>query len=138
MDPKPQTAATVRPGYKGYQGDPADNQTVFRFVADHLLRQRRKSQALPTKGGRTSLCLFRGPGGLMCAAGCLMPDSDYDPEWEDEGEIGSSENEVTSYFARRGFDLELLVGLQQLHDNDEVADWPRELQITAEAFGLCP
>lgn len=138
MDPEPEAAGkATRPGYQGYRGDPADNQAVFRFVAEHLLQQRRKSQALPTEGQGTPLCLFRGPGGLMCAAGCLVPDADYDPEWEDEGEIGSSENGVTSYFSRRGFDLELLVGLQQLHDNEDVEDWPGELQSTAQAFGLC-
>jgi hypothetical protein len=141
LDPEPEAADNAaRPSrsYEGYQGDPADNQAVFRFVAEHLLQQRRKSQAQPSEGERDAFCLFRGPGGRMCAAGCLVPDSDYDPEWEQDGEIGTWSNPVTDYFTQRGFDLDLLLELQKIHDNTEVADWPRELQTTAEAFGFPP
>jgi len=37
----------------------------------------KKSEALAGTGVRP-LCLFRGLGGLLCAAGCRVPDQDYD------------------------------------------------------------
>jgi hypothetical protein len=78
--------------------------------------------------------VFRGPDGLMCAAGCLVPDADYDPDWEQDGEIDGSSgylNPVSRYFFERGFDLELLKDLQAVHDLADVADWPAKLENVA-------
>src|SRR5205814_1345362 len=81
--------------YLGYQGNPENNQAVFGFVARHLLRQQAKSSAA-IAGREETLCVFRSPGGLMCAAGCLVPDADYDPQWEHDGEIGGADPSGTT------------------------------------------
>jgi hypothetical protein len=131
----PATASTPAK-YMGYQGNPGDNQAVFDFVAGHLLRQRRKSEAPKAEGQPFAFCLFRGPGGSMCAGGCLVPDADYAAAWEEDGEIRTNANAVSHYFARRGFDLDLLSALQEVHDNALPEDWDRELRQVADNFAL--
>lgn len=51
-------------------------QQVFDRVVEHLATQGRASRA-------DSVCLYRGPGGISCAAGCLIPDAEYRPFFED-------------------------------------------------------
>lgn len=48
----------------------ATSQQVFDHVAKHLLTQNMQS-------ARNGNCKYRGDGGLMCAAGCLMSDDEY-------------------------------------------------------------
>ena len=126
--------------YPGYQGNPENNQAVFGFIARHLLRQRAKS-SIATAGREETLCVFRGPGGLMCAAGCLVPDADYDPQWEHDGEIGGPDpfghySPSSRYFLGRGFDLQLLSDLQWIHDLADVKEWPAKLSDAASDWGL--
>src|SRR5438132_7005107 len=128
--------------YLGYQGNPENNQAVFGFVARHLLRQQAKSSAA-IAGREETLCVFRSPGGLMCAAGCLVPDADYDPQWEHDGEIGRPDpfgnySRSSHYFLRRGFDLQLLSDLQWIHDVAEVNEWSAKLAGVASDWGLRP
>ncbi len=70
-------------------------------------------------------CAYRGPDGLKCAAGHLIPDEDYTKEFE-EGTVGkcfleeTAGNEesflVTNYFNDKGYDLNFISELQQAHD----------------------
>jgi hypothetical protein len=53
-------------------------QEIFDTVALHLIKQGK--QSIDADGN----CLFRGPNGLKCAVGCLIPDEVYRPEMEDE------------------------------------------------------
>jgi hypothetical protein len=51
-------------------------QEVFDTVVTHLRNQKVKSM------NDEGECLYRGPNGLMCAVGCLIPDDQYDPNME--------------------------------------------------------
>ena len=68
-----------------------NQQEIFDKVATHLIAQGKQSRAMLThvlklgakpvaQGGAG--CAYRGDGGTMCAAGCLIPDDEYKPEFE--------------------------------------------------------
>lgn len=52
-----------------------DSQAVFNTVAEHLLRQGRKSLD-------NFACAYRGENGAKCAVGVVIPDTLYEPEIE--------------------------------------------------------
>jgi hypothetical protein len=51
-------------------------QEIFDTVAFHLIKQGKKS------ANDRGICLYRSPGGLKCAVGCLIPDEVYWPSME--------------------------------------------------------
>lgn len=60
-----------------------ERQEVFDKITKHLLDQGRPSSVEnPLNGQRT--CLYRGPEGLSCAAGCLIDDEHYDEALENQ------------------------------------------------------
>jgi hypothetical protein len=100
-------------------------QEVFDKVAKHLLTQNAKSK-LPS-----GMCAYRGDHGLMCAAGCLIPDDKYDPAinlkaWH---ELTSS-NVVSSHCG------ELIQSLQGVHDDWPVDNWKSRLAVVASKYNL--
>lgn len=108
------------------------NQEVFNKVAKHLLTQNKKSQDIEQQ------CLYRGPYGLKCAIGFLIPDELYDPKYETNGVFGLKE---------MGFDFniinidwyqssELLGALQRVHDCTFPSTWKNELRKVATIYGL--
>lgn len=50
---------------------------VLKRIADHLAKQRGQS-----RGESHFQCLYRGPNGMKCAVGCLIPDDAYDEKIE--------------------------------------------------------
>jgi hypothetical protein len=104
---------------------PATEQEVFDLVATGLLRQNRKS--IDGLGG----CFYRGIDNCKCAAGMLIPDEHYKPEFECWG----WENLV-----RRGVvppqHSALICRLQGIHDNHYLWSWRRELYLLAAHYGL--
>lgn len=54
----------------------ATEQQVFDQVVSQMIKQGRKSIH------ENGLCKYRGPEGLMCAAGCLMSDDEYNPNFD--------------------------------------------------------
>src|SRR4051812_34996113 len=105
------------------------NQEAFDKVVRHLLTQ--------NKGSRnTETCLYRGPDGLMCAVGCLIPDDQYTPALDGDG-IGAEVSEIIdSVPALAGLDLDLLTDLQVVHDSSSVEDWRHELLKVANKHDL--
>lgn len=90
---------------------------IFNTVSKHLLTQNRK--AVNDVGN----CKYRY-GNLKCAAGCLIPDSDY---------VFSMEGFAVSnleYFTNRFDELEirLLEHLQMIHDRYPVEKWKSQLE----------
>ena len=101
----------------------ATAQQVFDQVKTHLLSQMEMSGEI--------FCLYRGPRGLKCAAGCLIADDEYRPEfegkrWSDLVGKGKIPKEYS----------ELIVKLQEVHDYKEPEDWEEELKSVAEKFNL--
>lgn len=50
---------------------------IFDKVRAHLLNQGVKALTPNLPSGR--ICRYRTPDGLMCAVGCLIPETFYDP-----------------------------------------------------------
>lgn len=110
-------------------------QEVFDYVVRHL-----HGQKVPSKdtGGH---CKYRGPEGLMCAAGCLIADEEYTPSME-----GNSWRDLVEECALPQAHTELIEDLQRAHDDaggittqDRAGYWAncaRYLREVATVHGL--
>lgn len=108
-------------------------QAIFNKVARHLLRQ--------GKASKNSLqdCLYRGPDGLKCAIGALIPDKVYKPEWEcnDPAHWGMSADDLTRTIPQYvGDDGNFATELQALHDANKPSLWPQKLRKFAKEHEL--
>lgn len=115
-----------------------ENQEIFDTVVAHLRKQGCKSVKLAADGGPAYgiegiSCLYRGPNGLMCAAGCLIADEDYSPEMED---ISANRGILQDYFEEMGCDTYFIRKLQIIHDEECVQDWEDEFERLAQRYGL--
>lgn len=110
------------------------NQEIFDTVADHLLKQGKRSQSV--LNGR-EVCMYRGDGGLMCAIGCLILDDLYDVAMEGDGV-----EHVLSFpgdplgFVPTFEQVALLRRLQYIHDDASPSTWAKSLRMLAAAKGL--
>ena len=107
-------------------------QEIFDKVAVHLVAQNERSWDYNT-------CLYRGPNGLKCAVGCLIPDNEYTPEMETKSAqfvLPMLSDKTLS----NSFELEeMLSNLQRLHDGWTPEHWPQKLRDIAKEYGLtCP
>lgn len=122
-------------------------QELFNHVCEHLMDQDEQSITnrphangeLDTtdSNGEIKNCLYRHPEKpLMCAAGCVLPDSFYDPEMEGYGVDVLVERwgEILPSFF--GEYKNILCCLQATHDNHLPEDWARELATLAASHGL--
>ena len=101
----------------------ATAQEVFDQVRDHLLSQGEKSEE--------DICLYRGPRGLKCAAGCLIGDDEYKPEFEGKGwSILVGKGKIPKEHS------ELIGKLQEVHDSMFPEYWEEDLKLVAEEFNL--
>jgi hypothetical protein len=96
-----------------------NQQEIFDKVASHLITQGVQATYRPHPKQREaySNCAYRGDNGTMCAAGCLIPDEEYNPEFEglDWGEVGV---EIPSLASLTFEDHDLISSLQSVHDNE--------------------
>ena len=106
-------------------------QDLFERVVTFLLAQGEAS-----RDRRAGLFRYRGPRGMKCALGCLIPDELYDSMIE-----GMAAREVLAAgyvpSAEPGREtLDLLLDLQDVHDNACVNDWPKCFERVAREYGL--
>lgn len=104
-------------------------QQVFDISKNHLLAQKEKSTVDPTSLSSAN-CKYRGPNGLMCAAGPFLKDGAAEScegfNWADlvvEGTVPDNNADLISV-------------LQECHDNCKVEHWPEQLKDIAEDFKL--
>ena len=110
-------------------------QGIFDRVAGHLLEQKRKSRGL-LPNNRGVSCLYRGPDGLKCAAGVLIPDELYSTSLEGTSFLSLP---VDVKRSAGGIDQEsvgLIKRLQSVHDTCEPIDWRMTLEGVARSFNL--
>lgn len=101
-------------------------QETFDIVARHLLTQNAKSA-----DGNGS-CLYRDESGRKCAIGCLVPDEKYDADLEDTAlGLNPRLNEAVG-----DHDHSLLDAMRDVHDGEDVCEWPYCLTEVAKAYGL--
>ena len=105
------------------------NQEAFDVMVRHLRKQGCKSVS---EDG--SKCLYRGPNGLMCAVGALIPDEEYRPEWDERGL--SASKIVKCCHALQGVDSNLLSIMQTIHDHCSITNWEEHFKITASTYDL--
>lgn len=121
-----------------------DKQQIFNTVAQNLLIQNECSW-------NGEICLYRGPNGLKCAAGVLIPDELYQPEMEGHDfcefngpEIGRQAlleapkpelwNDVIALVGADN--IGLIKKLQKIHDQNQPEEWTQLLNELAEAERL--
>lgn len=112
-------------------------QEVFNTVAHHLLTQKKKSFVEMNDCVR---CMYRGPDGLKCAVGILIPDDMYDPKLEHKSVVELIEDFGFDFLGaivdvRSGSTF--LLDLQELHDFREVDEWKDGLRTIAFRYSLC-
>lgn len=107
----------------------ATAQQVFDQIATHLLKQGVKAT---NEDGR---CRYRGKNDTMCAAGCLIADSEYHPEMDTGGKTWSTMVSL-GYTEGNTNHLALITRLQKLHDTVHPRLWVDELRNTANDYTL--
>ena len=107
---------------------------IFIKISNHLLTQNKKSVNSAGK------CLYKTSSGLRCAAGCLIPDKDYDPKMEGDYINGDVKNQLISkFFKDSGFsekEIYLIRELQWVHDTKPIKSWRNELNLIAKKFEI--
>ena len=105
----------------------ASAQSIYDQVKAHLLSQNAKSI-------KDDKCVYRGPNGLKCAAGCLIADDEYKPKMDKCGSWYGlkSENLVPDEH------WELILKLQEIHDWYDVEEWKQKLEELAVTYNLVP
>lgn len=127
--------------------DETTTQDVYDFVARALLAQGKPSGDLYP--GQRFHCKYRAEDGSKCAAGQLIPDSEYDPTMEGRSVNGLIKQghapSLTKWVGDNQSRLGLLRSLQCAHD--DAADytpagsswleyWREKMRHVAEAHGL--
>jgi hypothetical protein len=99
-------------------------QKVFNFIGKHLLTQMEQS-------GDEYTCFYRFEKNdgkiLTCAAGCLIPNNNYEKKME-----GKHWSAVVRDWGLSKAHEDLIWKLQSIHDNKEPTDWRKELRNVAE------
>lgn len=109
-------------------------QVIFDKVTDHLLTQKAVS------ADQYGDCFYRGPNGLKCAIGALIPDSSYDKTMEGNVDRLCQPHKVEQYnldpeiFNLRNVDF--LSDLQSIHDTYLPEEWKYRLEDYAESNKL--
>ena len=109
------------------------SQEVFDQVVTHLRKQECKAE-----DNHSSLCMYRTQGGLKCAAGCLINDDEYAPWMERRliGNVLTHPNTPKSLVDRLEEHGNLIMRLQNVHDDYQPTQWEPKFQKVAEDFGL--
>jgi len=121
---------------------------IYEKVRDHLLKQGNRAEVdIPNKGFGFS-CAYRGERGTKCAAGCLIDDAHYSPEFEGVSlsvDRHSAKFETSERIWKAIFDSgvedtpanrRLVTKLQDIHDHAPIISWPGALFDLALRFGF--
>lgn len=106
----------------------ATEQEVFDQVVRHMLTQGERSE-------NDIGCVYRGPNGLKCAAGCLISDEEYNSDMDNNPE-GTSWQDLSARDEVPSKHLALISVLQRIHDGIGTQDWPEALEREARGRGL--
>lgn len=92
--------------------EPKNKQQVFDYVVTKLAEQGKLS--LSTHGS----CMYRGAEGTKCAVGWLIPDTEFDPKWDESpGDLLRARHSPRKLLEGKGHGLEFLQDLQSAHDS---------------------
>ena len=88
-------------------------QEAFETMVRHLRKQGKRSE------NANGTCLYRGPDGLRCAVGCLIPDDQYKRSLEGKA-VGFITKNVP---ALSDIEPGILSEMQSIHDDCDVSQW---------------
>jgi hypothetical protein len=108
----------------------ATKQQVFDQVVNHLLTQNQVSVA-----SGAGFCAYRGGNQLMCAAGCLIGDDEYNSEMDGAGDTSWS-GLIASGLVKTKVHHDLIADLQLIHDGDNPEVWLKALKALAGEHNL--
>ncbi len=108
-----------------------NNQEAFNKICDHLMTQLARSED-------DSSCCYRGPGGVKCAVGCLLPDKVGGPETNCLPVATLLERFPEYAKLLEGINLDILGGAQRVHDHMDVKYWGAGLREVAKRYKLDP
>ena len=108
-----------------------NQQEIFDKVATHLIAQGKRSL-----GWGADYCAYRGDDGTMCAAGCLIPDDEYKPQFEGIPWV-SIANDVPSFLDAPDEDHDLIDSLQLVHDDENYWETPETLKDALRDVANC-
>lgn len=82
--------------------------------------------------------MYRGPEGLSCAVGCIIPPEEYDPAMENKDVHGLIEFNLLTKDRKAEFTkhIRLLTAMQRIHDSMPIDKWETNFCIVAEEFKL--
>lgn len=115
---------------------------AFLFVKDHLLTQKKRSESnFDSIDEKVNTCKYRGPEGLACAIGALIPNEFYDEAMEG---CGSNDDYVIDAleeaFPEWNINVATLVMLEQLqtlHDSIDPERWENVLNVFGPFIDNC-
>lgn len=105
------------------------NQEAFDTMVRHARAQREKSL-----DELHQTCLYRGPRGLMCFVGKLIPDADYRKEWDEAGTSVKRIKHLVPCLTNVSGDL--LEDMQLTHDHIPVLGWEGKFSYIATDYHL--
>lgn len=113
-------------------------QEVYDTITTHLRKQGHKSllqnQLVSHLSGKTVICAYRGAGEDKCAAGILIGNDDYKQtmegiSWYDVCRWLSNASELREH-------EDLIISMQNIHDNYEVDHWEAMFNKVAIKYEL--
>ena len=99
-------------------------------MVQHLRKQ--GEQSLDSTGNR---CAYRGLRGLKCAVGVLIPEEEYNVEMEHRPIMELVEKSLVPT-SLKGLSLDMLVAVQDLHDDLPVNLWEQAFKEVAGRYNL--
>lgn len=102
------------------------DQEAFETMVRHLRRQWKRSE------NANGTCLYRGPDGLRCAVGCLIPDDQYKRSLE----YKDAESIVEDVPALRDIGLGILLEMQAVHDEFDPSQWEEGFKDVAQVYAF--
>ncbi len=105
------------------------NQEAFNKMVAHLRAQNAKSIQ------DNHYCLYRGPDGMKCAVGCLIPDSEYSEDFENRSISELKQMDILPD-SLKNTSYPLLQQMQEVHDSWDVSQWENGIDLTARMFNL--
>jgi len=118
------------------QNQPVEAQELFDYIVEAIVKQGRPSV------GDNDRCLYRGPDGLKCAAGHVIPDSMYSPVRMENHSVDTLRRDSKLPDSLIPL-MELLAYLQNAHDGnsqrvDFLSGFLSDAKHTAVVFDLKP
>ena len=101
-------------------------QHTFDTIVEHLRKQGCKS------ADAIGVCLYRGPNGLKCAAGILIPDDKYHLDMENK----PCDLDIVCKAIPEQYDIHIASRMQNIHDSYPPCYWESKFKQLAERYNL--